>query len=293
MSSLLTQTASAKCYGGQVKTFKHASAKTNTDMVFSVFFPKECQEQGQVPVIFYLSGLTCTDQNALTKGGFQEHCARRGVCMVFPDTSPRGHSPIEGEAESWDFGLGAGFYVTATEPKFKSNYNMYEYVVDELPALLAKEFPKELDLTRKSIMGHSMGGHGALISALKNPGQYQSVSAFAPICHPSICPWGTKAFTNYLGGDVSQWAKWDASQLALVYSGKKLSMLVDQGSEDSFLHSKQLLPDTLVGSAKQNTNLTLRMRMQPGYDHSYYFMQTFAQEHVDFHCDFLFGKGAL
>jgi S-formylglutathione hydrolase len=290
--SSLTQTASFKTFGGYTRSFKHKSATTKTDMVFSVFFPRECDESGSVPVIFYLSGLTCTDQNALTKGGFQGAAASRGVCMVFPDTSPRGAN-IPGEAESWDFGVGAGFYLTATTDKWKDHYNMYDYVVHELPALLAKEFPKQIDLTKKSIMGHSMGGHGALVAALKNPGMYAACSAFSPICNPMNCPWGIKAFTGYLGSDAEKWKAWDASQLCRGYKGPGLSILVDQGTDDDFLGKKQLLPDTLVESVKASPNLSLHMRMQNGYDHSYYFIQSFAKEHVDFHADYLSGrKGA-
>ena len=258
-------------------------------MSFSVFFPKECELDGAVPVIFYLSGLTCTDQNALTKGGFQRAAASRGVCIVFPDTSPRG-AGIEGETESWDFGVGAGFYITATTEKWKKNYDMYGYINEELPELLAKEFPKELDLSKKSIMGHSMGGHGALIIALKNPGAFKSCSAFAPICNPMNCPWGIKAFKGYLGENVEKWKEWDASYLSKNYEGTALSILVDQGTEDEFLHKKQLLPDSLVEGVKASKSLWLHLRMQSGYDHSYYFISSFAQDHVDFHADYLFGK---
>jgi S-formylglutathione hydrolase len=265
MSKLL-QTASNKCYGGYVKTFKHASASTKTDMVFSVFFPKETELAGaSVPIILYLSGLTCTDQNALTKGGFQREAARRGVCMVFPDTSPRGAN-VEGEAESWDFGVGAGFYIKATTPKYKHNYDMYTYVNEELPALLSSEFPLGLDHKRLSIMGHSMGGHGALISALKNPGRYASCSAFSPICNPMNCPWGVKAFSGYLGPNHDAWREWDASELARAYTGAPLSILADQGAADDFLAKKQLLPESLVDAVKQAKNhLSLHMRMQDGY----------------------------
>jgi S-formylglutathione hydrolase len=292
MTSQLTQTASYKCFGGFTKSYKHKSSSTKTDMAFSVFFPKECEESGGVPVIFYLSGLTCTDQNALTKGGFQSCAAARGVCMVFPDTSPRGVS-IPGDSDSWDFGLGAGFYVSATTPKWKENYNMYDYVVKELPEILAKEFPQKLDLSKKSIMGHSMGGHGALVASLRNPGMYASCSAFSPICNPMNCPWGIKAFTGYLGEDTEKWREWDASQLSRRYRGPALSLLVDQGSEDDFLGKKQLLPDTLVEGVKSSPNLSLHMRMQNGYDHSYYFISTFAKDHIDFHADQLEGrKGA-
>lgn len=290
-SSSFTQTASYKCFGGYTRSFKHKSTYTKTDMVFSVFFPKECEEAGAVPVIFYLSGLTCTDQNALTKGGFQQAAAARGVCVVFPDTSPRG-AGVPGETDAWDFGVGAGFYVNATTPKWKEHYNMYDYVVHELPELLAKEFPKQLDLSKKSIMGHSMGGHGALVIALRNPGMFAACSAFSPICNPMNCPWGFKAFSGYLGDDAEKWREWDASQLCRRYRGPALSILVDQGTEDDFLAKKQLLPDTLVDGVKASTHLSLQMRMQNGYDHSYYFISTFAKDHIDFHADYLHGRRA-
>jgi S-formylglutathione hydrolase len=285
----LVQTASYKTFGGYTRSFKHRSQATKTEMVFSVFFPREAEESGGVPVIFYLSGLTCTDQNALTKGGFQGAAATRGVCVVFPDTSPRGANVV-GETESWDFGVGAGFYLTATTPKWRENYNMYEYIVHELPALLAKEFPKQLDLSKKSIMGHSMGGHGALVAALKNPGMYLACSAFAPICNPTNCPWGIKAFTGYLGSDTEKWKEWDSSHLCRQYRGPHLSILVDQGTDDDFLAKKQLLPDTLVDGVKASPNLSVQMRMQNGYDHSYYFISTFAKDHIDFHADHLLGR---
>jgi len=280
-----TQTAAYKCYGGWVKSFKHSSSSTRTDMVFSIFLPAQC-ESAPVPVLFYLSGLTCTDQNALTKGGFMRDAARHGLCLVFPDTSPRG-AGVEGETESWDFGVGAGFYVKATTPKFKTNYDMYTYVLDELPALLQSEFPAQLDHARRSITGHSMGGHGALTLALKNPGKFVSVSAFAPICNPMNCPWGVKAFTGYLGTDHEQWKQWDGSELAKSYNGPHLSLLVDQGTADDFLAKKQLLPETLVEAVRANKNLSLHLRMQDGYDHSYYFMSTFFADHAQFHADAL------
>jgi len=201
---------------------------------------------------------------------------------------------VPGETDSWDFGVGAGFYVNATTPQWKKNYNMYDYIVKELPALLAKEFPKQLDLSKKSIMGHSMGGHGALIAALKNPGMYAACSAFSPICNPVNCPWGQKAFTGYLGDDKQKWSEWDASHLCKQYKGSALAMLVDQGTEDDFLGKKQLLPDALVEAVKSSPNLSLHLRMQNGYDHSYYFISTFAKDHIDFHADYLLGRrGAL
>mmetsp|Transcript_1519 Transcript_1519/g.1781 ORF Transcript_1519/g.1781 Transcript_1519/m.1781 type:complete len:283 (-) Transcript_1519:1799-2647(-) len=268
-----------KMFGGWVKQFKHASSSTQTEMTFSVFLPKE-SETSKVPVLYYLSGLTCTDENFTTKAGAQRAAAEAGVALVAPDTSPRG-AGVEGEDDGWDFGTGAGFYVNATTPKFSKNYNMYEYVTSELPGLVSKELP--IDDSRKSVFGHSMGGHGALICALKNPGMYRSASAFSPICHPSNCPWGEKAFTGYLGEDKSTWAAYDATALASVYSGPKLDILCDQGVDDQFYKDKQLLPEDLVASCKSNDKVQLEMRMQDGYDHSYYFIATFVEDHIKFH----------
>mmetsp|Transcript_10000 Transcript_10000/g.11482 ORF Transcript_10000/g.11482 Transcript_10000/m.11482 type:complete len:283 (+) Transcript_10000:141-989(+) len=268
-----------KMFGGWVKQFKHASSSTQTEMTFSVFLPKE-SETSKVPVLYYLSGLTCTDENFTTKAGAQRAAAEAGVALVAPDTSPRG-AGVEGEDDGWDFGTGAGFYVNATTPKFSKNYNMYEYVTSELPGLVSKELP--IDDSRKSVFGHSMGGHGALICALKNPGMYRSASAFSPICHPSNCPWGEKAFTGYLGEDKSTWAAYDATALASLYSGPKLDILCDQGVDDQFYKDKQLLPEDLVASCKSNDKVQLEMRMQDGYDHSYYFIATFVEDHIKFH----------
>jgi S-formylglutathione hydrolase len=285
MSSLI-QTASSKCFGGFCKTFRHASLKTKTDMTFSMFFPRECEEQGRVPVVFFLSGLTCTDQNALTKGHFQQHAATRGICLVFPDTSPRGHPSIPGEGDSFDFGLGASFYLTATTEAFREHYNMHDYLVDELPALLTREFPTQLDLSKRSIMGHSMGGHGALVLCLRNPELFKTVSAFAPVCNPVNSPWGRKALTGFLGSDEQEWTRWDASELLKQFSAP-LSILVDQGAEDEFLKKQQLRPDALVQAAVGNEHVRLKLRMQAGYDHSYFFVQSFAKDHIDFHADVL------
>jgi S-formylglutathione hydrolase len=292
----MKKTASFKCFGGEIQTISHPSISCNCTMTFSIFLPRESFEQPVnnnnnnkirlPPIIYYLSGLTCTDQNALTKGGFQRDAAQRGVAIIYPDTSPRGVQ-IEGDSTSWDFGVGAGFYLNATEEKWKNNYRMYDYITKELPSLLEKEFPKQLDHSRRSIFGHSMGGHGALICALKNPGMYTSVSAFAPICNPMNCPWGVKAFSGYLGSNRESWREWDASQLAKTYVGPSISILVDQGSGDQFLTQKQLMPDALVEAVKTSKHLSLQMRLQEGYDHSYYFMSTFSKDHIDFHADAL------
>eukprot|EP00511_Aplanochytrium_stocchinoi_P005584 CAMPEP_0204826218 /NCGR_PEP_ID=MMETSP1346-20131115/3951_1 /ASSEMBLY_ACC=CAM_ASM_000771 /TAXON_ID=215587 /ORGANISM="Aplanochytrium stocchinoi, Strain GSBS06" /LENGTH=282 /DNA_ID=CAMNT_0051954133 /DNA_START=66 /DNA_END=914 /DNA_ORIENTATION=+ len=272
-----------KMFGGWVKQFKHASTATQTEMTFSVFLPKE-SESGNVPVLYYLSGLTCTDENFTTKAGAQRAAAAAGIALVAPDTSPRG-AGVEGEDDGWDFGTGAGFYVNATTNKFSTNYNMYDYVTKELPTLVNAELP--IDNARKGVFGHSMGGHGALICALKNPGMFKSASAFSPICHPSKCPWGEKAFTGYLGENKSAWSAYDATDLAPKYHGPKLNILCDQGADDQFYKDKQLLPEDFVEACKSNSNIDLQMRMQDGYDHSYYFIATFVEDHIKFHSKFL------
>lgn len=272
-----------KMFGGWVKQFKHASIATKTEMTFSVFLPKET-ESGTVPVLYYLSGLTCTDENFTTKAGAQRAAAAAGIALVAPDTSPRG-AGVGGEDDDWDFGTGAGFYVNATTSKFSTNYNMYDYVTKELPALVTGTLP--IDNSRKGVFGHSMGGHGALICALKNPGMFKSASAFSPICHPSNCPWGEKAFTGYLGEDKSTWSSYDATELAPKYNGPKLNILCDQGVDDQFYTEKQLLPEDFVEACKSNSSVDLSMRMQDGYDHSYYFIATFVEDHINFHAQFL------
>lgn len=247
-------------------------------MTFGVYLPPQA-ESGKCPVVYYLSGLTCTEQNFVTKGGAQKTASELGLILVAPDTSPRGAN-IEGEDDSWDFGTGAGFYVDATEEKWKSNYRMYSYVTKELPAIVEKSFPV---LPGKSaITGHSMGGHGALICALKNPGMYQAVSGFAPICNPVNCPWGKKAFSGYLGTNIESWKDYDACELSMKYKGPSLSILADQGTLDGFLDKGQLLPDKLIEATRNNSSLACTVRMQEGYDHSYFFIATFIDEHLRF-----------
>ncbi|CAA6668957.1 unnamed protein product [Spirodela intermedia] len=229
-------------------------------------------------VLYWLSGLTCTDENFIIKSGAQRSASREGIALVAPDTSPRGLN-VEGEADSWDFGVGAGFYLNATQDKWK-NWRMYDYVVKELPKLLSVNFPN-LDISRASISGHSMGGHGALIIYLKNPGAYKSVSAFAPICNPANCPWGQKAFSNYLGTDKSDWEEYDATVLVEKINELSTTILIDQGGDDNFL-SNQLLPHSFEAACKR-ANVPLLMRLQPGYDHSYFFVQTFIDDHICHH----------
>lgn len=277
---------SNKMFGGWVRKYKHQSAELGCEMVFSVFFPPAAAVQGaQVPVVWYLSGLTCTDDNFIQKAGAQRHAAELGLALVAPDTSPRGLG-IEGEDDSWDFGTGAGFYVDATADKWK-NYRMYSYILRELPQVL-RTLPG-LDLDNASICGHSMGGHGALVMALKNPGAFKSVSAFAPICNPTQVPWGQKAFAGYLGDGWQEAGKaYDATELVKGYSGPQLPVLMDTGAADEFLQT-QLHPWAFEEAAKGKLQLT--SRMNEGYDHSYFTIASFVTDHLDFHARYLLASG--
>lgn len=252
-------------------------------MKFGVYLPPQA-EQKKCPVLYWLSGLTCTEQNFITKAGAQRTAAEKGIIIVAPDTSPRGVN-IEGEDDSYDFGSGAGFYVDATECKWKTNYRMYSYITKELTELINRNFPTVPD--RMSIFGHSMGGHGALVCAMKNPGKYQSVSAYAPISNPMKAPWGIKAFSGYLGDDKSKWEEYDATELAKKYNGPPLNILIDQGKADNFFIEGQLLPDNLMNACAES-KIPIACRMQDGYDHSYYFIATFIEEHINHHAQFLF-----
>jgi S-formylglutathione hydrolase len=264
--------------GGWMKQMSHWSETCQCDMTFSVFLPdQQARTDPLPPVLYYLSGLTCTDENARTKSHFAQEASRVGLAVVFPDTSPRGVN-ISGEDDSYDFGSGAGFYVNATTPAWSKHYRMFDYVTKELPALIAGLFP--VDQAKMSVTGHSMGGHGALICHLKNPGQYTSVSAFAPICNPVNAPWGEKAFTGYLGS-VDAGKAYDATELMKEYSGPKPSILIDQGTADSFLQT-QLKPENFAAAAAK-AGYPVQVRMQPLYDHSYYFMSSFMRDHVDHH----------
>lgn len=267
--------SAAKSFGGTQGVYRHRSNETGTDMIFSVFVPPQAGGGAKLPVVWYLSGLTCTHANVTEKGGFQRVCAELGLIFVAPDTSPRGDVPDD---EAYDFGQGAGFYVDATQPPFDRNYRMYSYLAAELPGIIESSFPA--DLARQSICGHSMGGHGALTIALRNPGRFASVSAFAPIVAPARVPWGEKAFGNYLGADRDQWRRYDS--VALIEDGARVdALLVDQGSADAFLE-RELQPQWLAEAcAKAGIDLTLRM--QPGYDHSYYFISTFMEDHLRWH----------
>lgn len=273
----LEEISSAKCFGGSQKVFKHHSSELKCDMKFGVYVPPISAAQ-KVPVLYWLSGLTCTEQNFITKAGAQRTAAEQGIMIVAPDTSPRSCG-IEGEDDSYDFGTGAGFYVDATEENWKTNYRMFSYVTKELPALIASNFPVLPE--KQSVFGHSMGGHGALICFLKNPGLYKSVSAFSPICNPVQCPWGQKALAGYLGGDKETWKEYDATELVKNYDGPIPDILIDQGTDDQFYPS-QLLPENFV-EACRSKNVPVTLRMQEGYDHSYYFISSFVEDHVKHH----------
>ena len=245
-------------------------------MRFAVFTPPQAA-RAPVPVLYFLAGLTCTEETFMIKAGAQRLASELGILLVAPDTSPR--SPrIPGDDESWDFGLGAGFYVDATEAPWSGHYRMYSYVTAELPAVIARHFPVRDDA--QGIFGHSMGGHGALVAALRNPTRYRSVSAFAPICAPMACPWGQKAFSRYLGPDQGRWADYDASALVATRA-RGDSILIDQGTADKFL-AEQLKPDVFVAAARR-AGQTVDLRLQPGYDHGYYFIGTFMERHLRFH----------
>jgi len=269
----------SRCFGGIQGIYRHASETLGCDMRFSFFHPPGVQ---RAPVVYWLSGLTCTEENFTTKAGAQRVAAELGLALVAPDTSPRGLG-YAGEAESWDFGLGAGFYVDATQPPWSGGYRMYSYVTRELPALIAASFP--VDAGRCSIMGHSMGGHGALVAALRNPGTYTSVSAFAPIVAPMRVPWGEKAFSRYLGADREAWREYDASELVRARGWRGPPILVDQGTGDSFLES-QLRPQ-LLREACEAAGVPLELRLQEGYDHSYYFIASFIADHLRYHAGHL------
>ncbi len=267
---------SVKESGGYLNRYQHQSSYCGTEMTFSVYLPPQARESS-VPALYWLSGLTCNDDNARTKGGFQRFAARHGIAIVFPDTSPRGDT-VADEAERYDLGQGAGFYVNATQSPWQPHYQMFDYVARELPALVEANLPL---LPVKSISGHSMGGHGALICALKLPAAFRSVSAFAPIANPVNCGWGKGCFGAYLGDDTAAGEAYDAS--CLVEAGARVGdILIDQGEADEFLHEGQLLPDNfkaVCDAAGQSVNL----RMQPGYDHSYHFIASFIEDHFEFH----------
>ena len=264
-----------KCFGGRMLVLQHDSTATRTRMRFSVYLPPQAFSGG-CPALYWLAGLTCTEETFAIKAGAQRLAAEAGLILVMPDTSPRG-AGVPGEDEDWDFGTGAGFYLDATAAPWSANYRMASYITQELPALVAAEFPVS---GRRGIFGHSMGGHGALVTALRDPASWQSVSAFAPIANPVAAPWGQKAFSRYLGPDQAAWAEWDASLLLrrAAYPGP---ILVDQGTADQFLE-QQLQPQALENAAAESGQ-KLILRRQAGYDHSYWFIQTFMSDHIAHH----------
>ncbi len=274
-----------RAFGGIQEVWRHPSETTGTNMEFSIFLPF-AEDDRPRPVLFWLSGLTCTWANFTEKAGAQCHAANHGVILVCPDTSPRGLD-LPGEHDSWDFGAGAGFYVDATQSPWSAHYRMYSYVVDELPRLIAQHFPA--DIGRAGIFGHSMGGHGALTIAMRNPDRYHSLSALAPIVAPSRVPWGQKAFRGYLGDDPAAWAGHDACEL-IEHSDWRAPILVDQGTDDEFLHT-QLKPE-LFEHACGSAGVPLTLRRHRGYDHSYYFIATFIGEHIAFHARRLLAEPA-
>jgi S-formylglutathione hydrolase len=263
-----------KVFGGAHRRYRHRSSALNCDMIFAVFLPPQALAGAKVPVLYWLSGLTCTDENFMQKAGAFRTAAELGLAIVAPDTSPRGEGVPADPDGSWDFGLGAGFYVDATQEPWSKHYRMHDYVTRELPALVEAELPVN---DRRSISGHSMGGHGALVCALRNPGRYKSISAFAPITNPIDVPWGQKAFGHLLGANRAEWLAWDASVL-IAGAEERLPLLVDQGEADSFLE-KQLKPERLKEAAEA-AGYPLTLRRQAGYDHSYYFIASFIDDHL-------------
>jgi S-formylglutathione hydrolase len=268
-----------QCFGGVVGFYRHGAAETSSPMRFSVYLPPQA-ERRKVPALWYLAGLTCTEETFMIKAGAQRAASELGIALIAPDTSPRG-VPLPGDSESWDFGVGAGFYVDATQAPWSRHYRMYSWITRELPMLVERHFP--VDAARQGIFGHSMGGHGALTIGLRNPDRYRSISAFAPIAAPMDCPWGQKAFTGYLGPDRDDWRAYDASALlrALPAVSGRPPLLVDQGLADTFLE-QQLMPDRLEQACKA-VGYPLTLRRHPRYDHGYYFISTFVEDHLRHH----------
>lgn len=277
---MINKLSETKAFGGRQIRFEHESNTLNCSMQFSVFLPPQA-ETNKVPTLYWLSGLTCTDENFSSKAGAQRVAAELGIALIIPDTSPRGEGVPDDNEGAYDFGLGAGFYVNATEQPWAKHYQMYDYIVLELPTLVERELPLS---SVRSISGHSMGGHGALVMALRNPEMYRSVSAFAPICHPTQCPWGHKAFTGYLGNHPDLWLEYDATELLLKHRAAP-PMLVSQGEADNFL-ADQLRPDDLA-QAISATGINAKLERHSGYDHSYYFIASFIEQHLRFHAQYL------
>ena len=284
--SSFKQVKSQKSFNGFTNVYEHDSTSTGTKMTMSVYLPPSVSDgTTKAPVLYWLSGLTCTHLNFIEKAGAQRVASELGIILVCPDTSPRGLN-LPGEDDAYDFGSGAGFYIDATEEPWKNNYNMYTYITQELPEIVNANLPTN---GKASIFGHSMGGHGSLTIGLKNPGMYQSVSAFSPICNPMNCQWGQKAFKGYFGeGNKSLWEAHDATLLVKTFKSandeKPVPILCDQGTSDNFLTQGQLLPEAFVAASDDNkANVSVEMRMQDGFDHSYYFIATFVEDHLRFH----------
>ena len=269
-----------RCFGGTQGVYKHASKCCNCDMTFGLFLPAEAKD-GPVPILWYLSGLTCTHENAMVKAGAQAWAAEQGIAIIFPDTSPRGDGVADDEA--YDLGQGAGFYVNATQAPWDAHFQMWTYISEELPTLIGKKF--SIDMDRQAITGHSMGGHGALTLAMSLPGRFKSASAFAPICNPTGGDWGRKQFAAYLGDDEATWSAHDASAL-MVQNGFDGPMLIDTGTDDQF---GDLLRTEAFASAVATRRQEATIRLQKGYDHSYFFVSTFMEDHIAFHADALYG----
>ncbi|RPA74841.1 S-formylglutathione hydrol [Ascobolus immersus RN42] len=299
----LTVTSSIKSFGGTLHKLSHDSTSTGTKMALNLFIPPAPpREPIKMPLLVYLSGLTCTGDNCAEKGFIQPHAVKYGIAVAYPDTSPRG-AGVEGEDKDWDFGTGAGFYIDATNPPYDKNYKMYTYITKELPALL-KEHYQEIDTERVSLMGHSMGGHGAMSIYLKNPGKYLSCSAFAPIANPVACPWGQKAFTGYFGPPPptssvesptpSIWQQHDSTHLIKSYpQDTPMAIKIDVGTADKFYQDGQLLVENFEKAAREAKwgEAYVEVKKRDGYDHSYYFVSSFVKDHVDFHATFLLGVG--
>ena len=270
-----------RCFDGTVAYYSHLSSTCDCEMNFAVYLPSQTESQS-VPILYYLSGLTCTEENFITKAGAQQYAAQYGIMLVVPDTSPR-NTGIPGENETWDLGSGASFYIDATENPWQKHYQMYSYITKELPELITANFPVQPN--KQSIFGHSMGGHGALICALKNPQQYLSVSAFAPIAAPTKCPWGDKLFSTYLGSNRQNWAKYDASELVKNTQLNSI-ILIDQGTKDQFYQQQQLLPKNFQLACEKGGQ-KINLRWQQGYDHSYFMINSFIKDHIEHHAAYL------
>ena len=275
--------SSNKMFDGWYKRYRHSSTTTHCSMTFSIYLPPQADSGIKIPVLYWLSGLTCTDENFMLKAGAQRIAAELGIALVAADTSPRGDGVADDENGAYDLGLGAGFYVNATQTPWKPHYQMYDYIVEELPQLIEENFPVS---TSRSISGHSMGGHGALSIGLKKPLCYRSISAFSPITNPMQCPWGEKAFTAYLGTNKQTWQDYDSCELIQQSDPEyQLPVLIDQGDSDDFL-AEQLKPQNLIKAAA-NAEYPIKIRMQNAYDHSYFFIASFIEDHLRFHAEFL------